>query len=69
MMENFSFEEEKTIRQKKKRNQLKIGYLEILIIFFKIMIKQQELVLFGVTIILNMKVTVIEKKTISWKMF
>ena len=69
MMESFSFEEEKTIRQKKKRNQLKIGYLEILIIFFKIMIKQQELVLFGVTIILNMKVTVIEKKTISWKMF
>ena len=69
MMESFSFEEEKTIRQKKKRNQLKIGYLEILIIFFKIMIKQQELVLFGVTIILNMKVMVIEKKTISWKMF
>ena len=69
MMESFSFEEEKTIRQKKKRNQLKIGYLEILIIFFKIMIKQQELVLFGVTIILNMKVTVIEKKTICWKMF
>ena len=64
-MESFSFEEEKTIRQKKKRNQLKIGYLEILIIFFKIMIKQQELVLFGVTIILNMKVMVIEKKTIS----
>ena len=33
------------------------------------MIKQQELVLFGVTIILNMKVTVIEKKLSVEKCF
>ena len=55
-------------RLEKKLKQLKIEQLEILKIFLsmkkkkKIIINQQELVIFGVTIILNMKVMVMEIK-------
>ena len=55
-------------RLEKKLKQLKIEQLEILKIFLsmkkkkKIIINQQELVIFAVTIILNMKVMVMEIK-------